>query len=161
MKYLLQRFSDNRDSTLGLLFKYIQSGSETKLSFQGYTLEDQYQGVKVSKETRIPSGFYELILQKTETPLTLKYRAKYPWFKYHIWLKNVPGFQGVYIHIGNTDEHTDACILVGDSADNNAIAPGTISSSTNCFRRLYKPLLDHLESGEKVFIQIRDEITML
>ena len=72
-------------------------------------------------------------------------------------LKNVPGFTGIYIHIGNTDEDTDGCLLMGDNADNNVIGPGSISNSTACFMRFYKEVFDWLEGGNKVFINIRDE----
>lgn len=158
MNLLLQRFSDNRDSTLGLLFKSIKFGQEERLHFMAYTLEDEYREQKVSKETRIPAGVYEVVINKADTDLTLKYRAKYaPWFKYHLMLKNVPGFQGIYIHIGNVDANTDGCILLGDSADNNTIAPGTVSNSTMAFKRFYSEVYGLLEAGEKVHITIKDE----
>lgn len=158
MNLVLQRFSDNRDSTLGLMFKKIKHGTEERLHLMAYTLEDEYREEKVSKETRIPAGFYEVVINKSDTPLTLKYRAKYsPWFKYHLMLKNVPGFQGIYIHIGNVDENSDGCILLGDSADNNTIATGTVSNSTIAFKRFYTEVYGVLEAGEKVHITIRDE----
>jgi len=154
MDFILQRFSDNRDSTLGLLLKKTQTG---KLLFQGYILEDEYRQSKISGETRIPSGKYEIVIQTIETPKTLWYRKRYKWFQNHLMLKNVPGFTGIYIHIGNTDEDTDGCLLMGDNADNNVIGPGSISNSTACFMRFYKEVFDWLEGGNKVFINIRDE----
>lgn len=157
MNYTLQRYSDNRESTLGILFKESPVGTY----LLGYTLEDEYREVKVKGETRIPAGRYEIIVNKSDTPLTLKYRAKYPWFKYHLMLKDVPGFQGIYIHIGNRGDNTDGCILVGDSANNNKIGNGEVSNSTACFIRLYSELYDYLEAGKKAFINIRDEKYLL
>lgn len=155
INYILQRFSDNRDSTLGILLK--KSSTNVSL-FQGYTLEDQFQENKVSKETRVPAKIYEIVLQKADTPKTLQYRKKYAWFTSHLMLKDVPGFVGVYIHIGNTDEDTEACILLGDNADNNMIGPGSISNSTACFMRFYKEVFPFLYMpGNKVFLEIRDE----
>lgn len=158
MELILQRFSDNRDSTLGLMFKKIIVGNSEQLHFMAYTLEDEYREDKVSKETRIPAGFYEVVINKADTPLTLKYRNKYkPWFQYHLMLKNVPGFTGIYIHIGNVDENSDGCILLGDSADNNNIAHGTISNSTAAFTRFYKQVYTHLDGGGKVHLTVKDE----
>lgn len=161
MELILQRFSDNRDSTIGLLFKKILAGTEERLHFMAYTLEDEFREEKVSKETRIPAGFYEVIINKAETEKTLAYRKKYPWFKYHLMLKNVPGFQGIYIHIGNNDADTEGCILLGDAADNNTIGAGNVTSSTPAFTRFYKEVYDLLEQGNKVHITIRDEKYLL
>ena len=161
MNYILQRFSDNRDCTLGLLFKKIVYGNEFRLNFQAYTLEDEYREVKEMKETRIPSGFYELGLQSIETPKTLAYRTKYPWFKNHIEIQKVPNFKGVYIHIGNKDEDTDGCLLLGDTANNNNVAIGEITTSTVAFKRFYEVVHEALLKKEKVFLEIRDENHLL
>ena len=162
MNFVLQRFSDNRESTLGLLFEKKEDGRGPKLVFQNYTLEDEYRDEKVSKDTRIPAGFYELKIMETVTPLTLKYQQRYPaWFKKHIEVTNIKGFRGVYCHIGNKDEHTDGCILFGDSANNNTVGEGGIMSSTESFRRWYGKVYDHLAAGKKAFIEIRDEDKLL
>ena len=157
--YILQRFSDNRDTTLGLLLRITDL---KKTLFQGYTCEDEYREVKVKGETRIPADRYEIVIQTIETPLTIKYRNRYPnWFINHIMLKDVPNFTGVYFHIGNTDEDTDACILMGDNADNNVIGAGAIGNSTACFIRFYNDLYPYLAEGGKAFITIRDENKLL
>jgi hypothetical protein len=157
MTYLIQRYSDNRDSTLGLLLKVLETAQGQKTVLQAYTLEDEYRDDKVMKETRIPAGTYMVDIQKGETPLTLKYRGKYPWFKHHLEIKNVPGFKGVYIHIGNFDENTDGCILLGDIADNNVISPGSVMKSTEAFRRFYEFVYPHLP----ITLIIKDEKSLL
>lgn len=161
MNLLLQRFSDNRDSTLGLMFKKVMDGQQERLRFYCYAIEDEARAVKVKGETRIPSGFYEIGLQKIDTPKTLQYRAKYPWFKEHIEITKVPNFIGVYIHIGNTDEDTEGCLLLGDNADNNQIGPGSVSNSTMAFKRFYEEVYELLKNGTKVFLEIRDEKFLL
>lgn len=153
INFILQRFSDNRDSTLGILVKILETGQGKKTVFQGYTLEDEYRDEKVMKETRIPAGTYTLDIQPIDTPLTLKYRAKYPWFKKHLEIKNVPGFVGVYMHIGNFDADSAGCILLGDNADNNVIGPGSISNSTAAFKRFYENVYPYLP----VTLVVRDE----
>lgn len=160
--YILQRFSDNRTSTLGFICKMTMHHTEIKLTLLGYTLEDEFRESKVSKETRIPAGKYEIIIQEILTDKTKDYQKRYPgWFEKHLMLKDVPGFTGIYIHIGNDDKDTDGCILMGDAVDNNSIAPGNVGSSTACFSRFYKELYPHLKAGGKAFIDIRDESRLL
>jgi hypothetical protein len=161
LNYILQRYSDNRQSTLGFLCKLITYADKLKLFLCGYTLEDEFRESKVSKETRIPAGKYEIVIQEVLTEKTKDYQKRYPWFEKHLMLKNVPNFQGIYIHIGNDDKDTDGCILMGDGVDNNTIGPGAISASTNCFSRFYKELYPHLKAGGKAFIEIRDENRLL
>lgn len=156
-EYILQRISDNRESTVGALFKVT-----TGPILQGYTLEDEFREVKVKGETRIPAGRYEVVSNKADTGLTLKYRTKYPnWFKYHLMLKDVPNFQGIYIHIGNKGDNTDGCILVGDTVNNNRQGAGEITSSTACFIRLYTDMNSILDAKGQIFLTIRDEKNLL
>lgn len=151
--FILQRYSDNRDSTLGILLKVL----EKQTVLQAYTLEDEFRATKVKGETRIPAGTYTVDRQPLATPLTLKYRQKYPWFKNHLEVKNVPGFQGIYIHVGNYDENSDGCILLGDVADNNSIGPGSVMQSTAAFQRFYQSVYDQLP----ITLIIKDEKSLL
>lgn len=157
MTYILQRYSDNRDSTLGLLLKILDTVQGPRPVLQAYTLEDEYRGEKVMKETRIPAGTYQVIAQAIDTPKTLAYRGKYPWFKSHLMLKDVPGFIGIYIHVGNDDGDTDGCILLGDIADNNSVSPGSVMKSTESFRRFYEFVYPHLP----VTLIVKDEKDLL
>lgn len=162
MQLTLQRYSDNRQSTQGLLFKSIMKGSEKKLHLMCYTLEDEYRDEKVMAETRIPAGLYEVDFNKSDTPLTKKYRAKFPnFFTYHLEIKKVPGFQGIYLHIGNSDVDSMGCILLCDNMDNNSITAGNGGNSTQAFTRVYKEIATALENKDKVFIEIRDESRLL
>ena len=158
-EYILQRLSDNRDCTIGAFFKVT---SLNKLLLQGYSMEDEYREDKVSKETRIPAGKYEIVINPVDTPLTKKYQAKYNWFHKHLMIKDVPNFIGVYFHIGNTDADSAGCILIGDNTDNNIVGPGSISNSTACFMRFYKELFPFLEiKTNKAFVTIKDEKELL
>jgi hypothetical protein len=155
---ILERLFDDGDDTVGILKDVTKSFSRTIL---GFTCEDQKQnGPKIPGETRIPADRYEIVLNKVETPLTLKYRAKYPWFKWHLMIKGVKGFIGIYIHIGNDDDHTDGCILVGDVMNNISLAKFdklSIQDSTASFERFYKAASRWLEEGNQMFITIVDE----
>ena len=146
---LLQRYSDNGESTLGLWF--------TDKTFDGYTLEDEDRSMKVAGETRVPAGVYELRLRRELSPLTQRYRARFPWFSWHVELMDVPGFKLIYVHVGNTDDDTDACILRGDNASNNRIGDGFIGQSVANFKRWYERVVPHLDAGGRALLEIRDE----
>lgn len=148
MRLELLRYSDNEESTTGLL--------KVNGKFFCYTIEDEYRDVKVKGETRIPEGTYKIDL-RNEGGLTQKYAQKFPGIhKGMLWLRNVPNFQYIYIHVGNTDDNTDGCILVGDSVNNNTIADGFIGSSRPAYTRLYKAIISAMETGEDVEITIKD-----
>lgn len=154
MKLTVNRFSDNNGSTLGLLF--------VDSKFFAFTLEDKYQAVKVPKETCIPEGYYELKINATDTPLTIKHREVYnkgystPWFKYHIEITGIPHFQGVYIHAGNDKGHTEGCLLVGDDIKNNTVFGSMqLTFSTAAVKRLYDLIYPVLEKGERMWIAIQ------
>lgn len=149
--YELQRFADALDYTYGILREHC---AQYPLAF---TLEDQAQLKKVHGETRIPQGTYEIKLREVLSGLTKKYRAKYDWFTWHLELQDVPEFDYVYIHIGNNDDHTDACILVGNTCDLTAGKNGFIGESTDAFKDFYLTVRPKLEAGERVFIHIFDQ----
>lgn len=160
MKWILQRYSDDGDSTLGLLFKEISVAGNRKLHFFCFAIEDEYREKKVAKETRIPAGLYELRIRKEDTPLTLRHRKSYnrgvPWFEYHIEITGIPGFKYVYVHAGNTDEDTDGCLLLGYGAFKiNGVQ--SISNSRLAVKDWYVEVYDHLKQGGQAFIEINDE----
>ena len=158
MNWIVQRYSDDGDSTLGLLFKEITIGSKKKLSFFCDTLEDEYREEKVSGETRIPAGKYELKIRNEDTGLTIRHRKSYgSWFKYHIEITGIPNFKYVYVHAGNTDDHTDGCLLLG-LGKQKVNGKQSISMSTLACQYWYAQVYDHLEQGEKAWIEFKDEL---
>lgn len=105
--------------------------------FECYTLEDKVRPVKIAGKTAIPVGCYEVIInfsQRFGRPLPL--------------LLNVPDFEGVRIHPGNTDADTEGCILVGDTKK-----PNFVGDSRLAFERLFGKL-KAASATEKVFIEI-------
>ena len=66
---------------------------------------------------------------------------------------NVPGFEYILIHCGNTDEHTAGCLLVGDSQENNQITKdGFIGKSTQAYKRIYPRIAEAIDCDEEVTI---------
>jgi hypothetical protein len=153
MNFLLQRFSDNGQSTLDLWFN-----KDTK-RFYMFGLEDQHREIKVKGDTRISAGLYDLEIHEVATPLTLKHRTVYgPWFEFHIEVMRVPNFTSVYVHAGNDELHTEGCLLGGDSVLNNMIqAKNQLLSSMAAIKRFYQDVYPRLKAGEKCTLEIRDE----
>jgi len=152
MKLQVLRFNSKSDSTNGLLFDVTN-----EIEFLCYTLEDERREKKVMAETRIPAGVYNILLRK-EGGHHNKYTKKYgSMHKGMLWLQDVPNFQWILIHTGNTDEHTAGCLILGDSQENNTLVKnGFIGKSTQAYKRVYPPIAAALESGEEVIIEYID-----
>lgn len=67
-----------------------------------YTLEDKERDVKIKSETAIPKGTYKVIINQSN-----RFKKLLP------LVLNVPNFEGIRIHPGNTNHDTEGCILVG------------------------------------------------
>lgn len=153
MELKVLRFSSCKDSTSGLLF---ESNSDMK-TFLCYTLEDEYRNEKVKGETRVPAGKYEIKL-RTEGGFHERYAKKYSGIHVGmLHIVNVPNFEYILIHTGNTDEHTAGCLIVGDTQTNNNIASdGFVGSSVQSYKRIYPKIANAIKSGEKVTIEYID-----
>lgn len=146
MHLQLMRISTGTESTCGAL--YIDG------EFACYVLEDTKRIKKIAGETRIPDGLYQIALRK-EGGLTRKYAERYgDIHKGMLWLRGVPGFDWIYIHTGNKRGHTEGCLLVGDSLNNNQVGDGFVGKSRDAYQRIYPLIAGAVESGEKVTIRI-------
>lgn len=93
---------------------------------------------KVYAETAIPFGTYEVVLT-----LSPKFKRRLP------RLLNVPGFDGILIHRGNTAKDSAGCLIVGE----NKIKGGVINS-TKYELELVELIDAAIKKGEKVTIEI-------
>jgi hypothetical protein len=94
----------------------------------------EIQSKKVYGETAIPKGTYQITLDVVS-----------PKFKDRSWatfcegklprLLDVPGFEGVLIHVGNEASNSLGCLLVGQKTKD-----GWVSNSTQTFKNLYYKL---------------------
>jgi len=147
MNLYLSRMGYGRDSTLGR----ISLGS---LSF--FSLEDERRDVKVPGYTCIPVGSYEIKLRKAGG-LHKKYKARFPdLHKGMLWLQDVPGFEWVYIHIGNDADDTAGCPLVGELPVILPTGEFEIGRSTPAYVALYRKVIAALEAGDRVWVHIRE-----
>tara|TARA_R110002020_G_scaffold7496_1_gene31476 strand:+ start:4658 stop:5260 length:603 start_codon:yes stop_codon:yes gene_type:complete len=154
LKYEVLRISSGKDSTSGLLFE-VDRGQRT---FLAYTLEDEQRDIKVWGETRIPAGTYKLKL-RTEGGFHNRYVAKYSkdFHKGMIWVQDVPGFEYILWHTGNTDEHTAGCLILGNTQTNNRIAKdGFIGNSVDAYKFVYPRVVAAIESGQDVEVTYID-----
>lgn len=109
------------------------------------TLEDKNRDVdkngifnngekKVYGKTCIPFGTYKVILS-----MSSRFKKILP------LLLNVPQFDGIRIHSGNTDEDSSGCILVGINDTKGRISKSTIT---------FNSLMTKLSKADNITIEI-------
>jgi len=134
-------------STFGLLF--------INGSFFCYTLEDEERAEKVYSETCVNEGIYGIKL-KASGEFHEKYLKRFPAFhKGMLEIMDVPFFENVLIHCGNTDDDTAGCLLVGDKVNNNTVTSAFLEGSAVAYERLYKLVMNDMDLGRPVTIEYR------
>tara|TARA_R110002096_G_scaffold220851_3_gene409414 strand:- start:2305 stop:2775 length:471 start_codon:yes stop_codon:yes gene_type:complete len=153
MNLKVYRFSSQKDSTNGLLMESVKSG----LDFLCYTLEDEYRDAKIFGETRIDAGIYTMSL-RTEGGFHNRYSSRFSDFhKGMLQIDNVPNFEYVLVHCGNSTDDTAACLLVGDTQTNNSVdVNGFIGKSTQAYKRIYPIIAEAILSDKLVTIEYID-----
>jgi len=146
VKLQVVRTQFGKDATNGLLF--------VNGVFECYTLEDQYQAVKVMHETCIPEGTYDIKF-RTVGGFHEKYKKKYGNSHYGmLHLQDVPNFTYILIHAGNTDEHTSGCLIVGETQQDLDISDdGFVGHSGKAYVKLYNKMAKELLLGKSVTIE--------
>ncbi|MBQ6097903.1 MAG: hypothetical protein IJK99_09170 [Bacteroidales bacterium] len=124
------------------------------------TLEDKDRGLKqtdplasikkrkVYSETAIPIGTYTVAMDVVS--------PKYAAVAYYKKLNggkmprvlNVPGYEGILIHPGNSALDTAGCLLVGQNT-----VVGRLTNSRATFEKLYSKMLAAHKRGEKITIE--------
>lgn len=141
MKLLLKRIARKNTYTIGKLYIDNQYFCDT--------IEDKDRGlkqnmplseikkIKIPSKTAIPTGTYNVTLNV----ISPKYSTRDFYIKNAKGgrvprLLNVPGFEGILMHVGNTAENSAGCILVGKNTQ-----VGKVLDSQNTFINFYKKLL--------------------
>ena len=144
MNITVKRMRNNGDTTIGDMF--------IDDIFVCNTLEDEPRFEKVWGEMRIPAGTYEIKFRK-EGKFHNLYSERFK--EFHVGMlhiTNIPGFEYVLIHIGNTDEDTAGCLLVGKAKPSEWI----LTNSTETYKIIYKQIAAALLENEKVKIKYVD-----
>ncbi len=148
MEYQLLRFKSRGDYTIGAVSEF--KGALKRPNFLCFSLEDEFRKEKVKAETRIKFGRYKLEL-RTEGGLTQRYANKFPGMHVGmIWLREVPDFKWVYIHVGNTDDDTEGCIVVGNGALSDRL-----TNSVDAYKFIYPKVVASIKA-ESTYITIID-----
>lgn len=152
MELKLQRIDKGTESSIGSI--HIVEGMISML--QCFTCEDEPRISKVAGKTRIPAGRYKIKL-RTEGGKHQRYSELFDYHEGMLHLQDVPGFEWIYIHIGNTHKDTLGCILTGTTPNHDYLeGGGTVSNSAMAYKRLYLKVVDALHNGP-VFITVKDE----
>lgn len=97
---------------------------------------EEIVNIKVHGQTAIPTGRYEVV-----SYFSPKHQKQMP------LLKDVPGFEGVEIHVGNTAADTDGCLLLGSKTGK----PDFIAQSRDMVEKFYRIFFD-IADKETVYI---------
>ncbi len=130
MKLTVIRGKPKNTSTIGKL--YIDG------VFECYTLEDVIRPIKITGKTAIDEGTYKVIINMSN-----RFKKLMP------LLLNVPNFEGVRVHAGNTSEDTEGCIIVGNSIGNNCLINSRVA---------YNKLFEKMQKAKTpITLEIKNE----
>lgn len=142
MEILLKRIARKEKYTIGKFYIDGQYMCDTLEDTdrglkQSMTLEE-IKKIKVYSQTAIPTGRYQIIWSYSN-----KFKKCLP------LLLNVPGYEGIRIHSGNTEADTSGCLLLGQ----NKVVGKVINSVVTCNKVL--PLIKEACENGKVYITIQ------
>lgn len=134
VKLRVERTWCSPDCTIGSLF--VDGG------FECYTLEDVERPIKVSGETAIPKPAPESPY-RIDITYSQRFKRETP------YVEDVPGFDGIRIHPGNTAVDTHGCLLVGRTKGANWVGESKVA-----FNQLFEKIKEALDLGDTVTLEI-------
>ncbi|HCX58048.1 MULTISPECIES: DUF5675 family protein [Sphingobacterium] len=147
-----------------LTLKRVRQGNNSTLSelyingrFQCYGLEDTVRDVKIKGRTAIPAGTYTLGLNRGGG-MNTAYKKRFPdMHQGMIEIRTIPNFSLVYIHIGNTHEDTEGCLLVGTYFHKSNDDWG-VYQSADAYKQLYGTIIEQVKIGQ-VTLKIENKLS--
>ena len=150
MKLTVKRIAKKPTYTIGKLYidgvYFCDTVEDTDRGlFQGQSL-DLIKKIKIPNKTAIPTGTYKLTLNVISPKYSKKViyqeicKGRVP------RLLDVPGYDGVLIHIGNSADDSSGCILVGQNK-----VVGKVINSTETFRKLYNKIKGQKDLTIKIY----------
>lgn len=136
MKLQVERGASGTTSTIGKL--YVDG------VFFAYTLEDvdrqlESGGTKIKGQTAIPKGSYKVVIDFSNR-----------FQKQMMHVLDVPQFEGIRIHAGNTDKDTEGCILLGKVRSDNAVF-----NSRDTVAALFDKVRAAIDAGQEVNLEVK------
>ena len=150
MRLELKRIARRETYTIGRLYidgeRFCDTLEDTDRGLQQSLPLSVNQAKKRKGATAIPTGTYRVTLAVKSPRFSQK--AQYSFCNGYLpRLINVPAYDGVLIHIGNTAKDTEGCILVGRNTK-----VGMVTDSRDTFLKLYSRLQD--AKDDDIFITI-------
>lgn len=146
MKILVRTIAEKAEYTISKL--YIDGNYECDV------IEDKVRNLskekKIAGKTAIPKGEYDITLDVVSP----KY-SQYSFYQQYAnggrlpRLLNVPYFDGILIHAGNTEKDSAGCLIVGKNTK-----VGMVTESRETFRKLYAKMIQAKYRRERITIEI-------
>lgn len=153
MELKVKRIAKQNGYTIGRLFidgKYFADTLEdTDRGLDSNMPLDILKRKKLAHITAIPTGRYQVAMNVVSPRMSRSNFYKQYGGGRVPRLLNVPAYEGVLIHCGNTAKDTDGCILVGKNTK-----VGMILESRQTYANLYPLLEATAKKGEKIWITI-------
>lgn len=141
MKLLLERYALGQKATLGKLYADDEQVCWTLEDVMREIAGEPVKEWKLAGVTAIPVGTYKVI-----TDYSVHFGKVLP----HIL--DVPGFDGIRIHAGNTDEQTEGCILCGGKPTGEDFIP----NSRPTFEKIFALIEQAEQDGGEITIEVRN-----
>lgn len=144
MEILVKRIANKPTYTIGHLYidgeYFCDTLEDTNRNLTQGDSIIKIRKTKIKDRTAIPSGTYKVTMNIV-SPRYSNF-ARYPYAKQFGGkmprILNVPGFEGILIHPGNTHNHTSGCLLVGE----NKVVGKVINSQAVWLKLMDKLLTD-------------------
>lgn len=142
---------------------------------KGVGVEDEKRAFKVYGETCIACGLYEMKLRNSpkfshffyrddegnlleeKMRVTAENKVKYHTPHEMVWVTDVPDFEFILWHWGNTDDDTHGCYIVGSIFGTITDQKGVLASKMK-YKEIYPILWRAIKAG-KVMVEYKEEVS--
>lgn len=154
MEIFVKRIAKKADYTIGKVYIngiYLCDSIEDKDRGLKQSMSlSEIRNVKIPKQTAIPSGNYEVTLNVKSPTFSQKQFYKNYCDGRVPRLLNVPGFDGILMHCGSTQNSSAGCIILGYNT-----VVGRVTNSETAFKIFYSNLKVASDKGERITITIK------
>lgn len=153
MELKVKRIAKQNGYTIGRLYingeRFCDTLEDTDRGLDSNMPLDILKRKKLAHITAIPTGRYQVTMNVVSPRMSRSNFYKQYGGGRVPRLLNVPAYEGILIHCGNTAKDTDGCILVGKNTK-----VGMVLESRQTYANLYPLLEATAKKGEKIWITI-------